>query len=234
MSKIFVRVKDDKILEIHYMPFDPVYGTGKTEAELQQEGLLVDAIPDPEPVEGKVAVLKYNPNDKTLFYDYEDVPLPPEAQVIKQLEQQVELLQQETKVDITQAKKEQEIRDRITAGEITAQNFSTLTADEQEIVTLVLFKDYAPAKEEVPKALSAVEFGLVVLFKLLGKAIDRTKLSAEEQQYLDAMLSTVNLNDMPIDDVTDWRYQYFHQQFEKTQQNRQDYYNAKMAVTGTW
>ncbi|NRQ54495.1 hypothetical protein [Brevibacillus sp. HD1.4A] len=231
---IFVKLdSNNNIVEIHHMPFDPVYGLNKTEAELLEEGALVDAIPEPVYIEGKAAVLKYNPTEKVLYYNYEDVPLPPEALVIKQLEQQVVLLQQETKVDITQAKKEQDIRDKIAAGQITPDNFSTLTIEEQELVKLVLFKDFAPTNEDVPKALSAVEFGLVALFKLLGKAIDRTKLTQEEQAFLDGLVGIIGLNDMPINDTTDWRYQYFHQQFEQTQQNRQEYFNKKMSVTGT-
>jgi len=202
---------------------------GQPPEEVRDQCVAYDApdIPEPDNVpEGKYYRRFYHPTTNTFTFEFFDRPLTPE--------EQLNLLQKETKVNVSQAKKEQEIRDKIAAGEITAATFSTLTAEEQELVTLVLFKDYSPAKEEVPKALSAVEFGLVVLFKLLGNAIDRTKLSAEEQQFLDAMVATINLNDMPIDDVTDWRYQYFHQQFEKTQQNRQEYYNKKMAVTGTW
>ncbi|MEK3744700.1 hypothetical protein NST23_18630 [Brevibacillus sp. FSL K6-0770] len=184
-------------------------------------------LPMPENIPaGKGFRRYYYPVTNTFDFEFFDRPLTPD--------EQLELLQKETKVDVALAQREQDIRERIATGEIKASTFSSLTAEEQDLVTLVLFKDYSPAKEEIPKALSAVEFGLVVLFKLLGKAIDRTKLSAEEQQYLDAMLTTINLNDMPINDTNDWRYQYFHQQFEKTQQNRQDYYNAKMTVTGTW
>ncbi|QHZ55829.1 hypothetical protein M655_009335 [Brevibacillus sp. NSP2.1] len=207
-------------------------------ADLTPVGLVLDDV-----IVADANAVEVIPFDGTLPVDFESgkykcedgalVPNP-DFSVFLPAEEQLKLLQLETKVDVAQAKREQDIRDRIAAGEITATTYTSLSAEEQELVTLVLFKDYSPAKEEVPKALSAVEFGLVVLFKLLGKAIDRSKLSTEEQQYLDAMLTTINLNDMPIDDITDWRYQYFHQQFEKTQQNRQDYYNAKMAVTGTW
>lgn len=94
---IFVRLdSNNNIMEIHNMPFDPVYGLKKTEAELLKEGALVDAIPKPENIEGKVAVLKFNPTDKTLFYEYEDVPLTGEAllqQKISQLEQQLKITQ---------------------------------------------------------------------------------------------------------------------------------------------
>ncbi|MGN7469633.1 hypothetical protein [Brevibacillus sp. SAFN-007a] len=209
-----------------------------SKAELKEHGLEIDGIiiGDYENVDAIDYAGEIPADFESGKYRYVDGALVtnPDFSIYLPAEEQLKLLQLETRVDVAQAKKEQDIRDKIAAGEITAATYPSLSPEEQELVTLVLFKDYSPAKEEVPKALSAVEFGLVVLFKLLGKAIDRTKLSAEEQQYLDAMLSTINLNDMPINDTTDWRYQYFHQQFEKTQQNRQEYYNAKMAVTGTW
>ena len=42
---IYIRTKNGRITFTHYMPFDPVYGLGKTEAELLETGYLVEAVP---------------------------------------------------------------------------------------------------------------------------------------------------------------------------------------------
>lgn len=94
---IFVRVKDSDVLEIHYQPFDPVYGLGKTEEELLKEGILVDSVPEPEYIEGKASVLKYDQAEGKLYYEYEDIPLTGEAlleQKVKQLEEQLRITQE--------------------------------------------------------------------------------------------------------------------------------------------
>lgn len=94
---IFVKVKDNEIQAIHYQPFDPVYGLGKSEEELLQEGILVESIPDPEFIEGKLPVLKYNQTNNILYYEYEDIPPTKEALLekeIEQLKQQLQLTQQ--------------------------------------------------------------------------------------------------------------------------------------------
>jgi hypothetical protein len=93
---IFVKVKDDEIQAIHYQPFDPVYGLGKSKEELLQEGILVESIPQPEFIEGKVPILKYNKDTNTLYYEYEDVPPTKEELLekeIEQLKQQLQLTQ---------------------------------------------------------------------------------------------------------------------------------------------
>jgi hypothetical protein len=94
---IFVRVSGSDVTEIHYQPFDPVYGLKKSEEELRQEGILVEIIPQPEFIEGKVPILKYNQTNNTLYYEYEDIPPTKEELLekeIEQLRQQLQLTQQ--------------------------------------------------------------------------------------------------------------------------------------------
>jgi hypothetical protein len=94
---IFVKLKDDEIQAIHYQPFDPVYGLKKSQEELLQEGILVESIPKPEFIEGKVPVLKYDPTNKELYYEYEDIPPTKEELLekeIEQLKQQLQITQQ--------------------------------------------------------------------------------------------------------------------------------------------
>lgn len=74
MSKKFIKVENDKVTFIHYLPFDEKNGMGKTEEELLKEGYLVDEIPEAEEKEGMVAVMYYEPQ-KGFWYEYEEAPL---------------------------------------------------------------------------------------------------------------------------------------------------------------
>ncbi|EKX80555.1 hypothetical protein CFSAN001628_005554 [Clostridium botulinum CFSAN001628] len=56
------------------MPFDSVYGLHKTKEELEQEGILIENIPEPKYIENKQAIMYWNPADKQIFYEYEDIP----------------------------------------------------------------------------------------------------------------------------------------------------------------
>lgn len=76
---------------IHYMPFDKEHGLDMTREELEQEGILVDSVPEPEHIDGKSAVLYCNPETKELWFEYADIPKTPEqiqAEKIDLLENQ--------------------------------------------------------------------------------------------------------------------------------------------------
>ncbi|APH23809.1 hypothetical protein [Clostridium botulinum] len=70
------KIEENKIKAkfIHYMPFDNVYGLHKTKEELEQEGILIENIPEPKYIENKQAIMYWNPADKQIFYEYEDIP----------------------------------------------------------------------------------------------------------------------------------------------------------------
>lgn len=74
---VYIQTTDGRITFTHYMPFDPVYGLGKTEAELLETGYLVEAIPEytGEVPEGKAPELRY---DGTAF-SWELIDLPKKA-----------------------------------------------------------------------------------------------------------------------------------------------------------
>lgn len=73
---------------VHYVPFDPVNGLGKTAEELEQEGILVEFIPDANAPAGKDAVMKVDLTTKEVFYEYVDRPETSEEKV-ERLEQQL-------------------------------------------------------------------------------------------------------------------------------------------------
>lgn len=58
----------------------------KTQDELLQMGVLLDGVPEPEVIEGKTAVLKFNGTN--LYYEYVDTPTTLEDEV-QQLKEQV-------------------------------------------------------------------------------------------------------------------------------------------------
>lgn len=72
--KDFTKITEEKysIGFIHFMPFDPAYGLGKTEEELLKEGKLVEKV-EPQTPSNKKAVMYYNPNGNNVFYEYEDI-----------------------------------------------------------------------------------------------------------------------------------------------------------------
>lgn len=74
----------------HYMPFDEQNGLQKTKEELEQEGLLVESIPEPLLQVGKQAVLYVNLSNRSLYYQYIDLPIEPQHLVekLEQLEQE--------------------------------------------------------------------------------------------------------------------------------------------------
>ena len=65
------RIDDNKYFVrcIHYMP-------EMLTPEVRAEGIEVDSIPDPAPQENQTYSLYYNPIDKSLWYEYIDIPQP--------------------------------------------------------------------------------------------------------------------------------------------------------------
>ncbi|MGE7836475.1 hypothetical protein [Viridibacillus arvi] len=88
---VFIKIsKGNNIDYIHYMPFDDTHGLHKSEEDLLQEGILVDFIQEPERIEGKSPVLKYNSTE--LYYDYEDVPIDEMTALKNKIELQEQVL----------------------------------------------------------------------------------------------------------------------------------------------
>lgn len=73
--KKFIALDGNRVMLTHSMPFDPIEGLGKTEAELSKMGVLLDEIPDPEEREGYTALPYYTP-EKGYYYEYKPVESP--------------------------------------------------------------------------------------------------------------------------------------------------------------
>lgn len=78
-----------EVFQVHNMPFDPVEGMGKTQAELETIGILVDSLPNPDYAgnPGKSAKLYVDLTTKTTWYEYVDRPLNDQER-IQQVESQ--------------------------------------------------------------------------------------------------------------------------------------------------
>ena len=88
---IYIKPNNYDGFDVHYIPFDEVYGLGKTEEELLQEGYLVESIPEPEVIEGKAPVMKYDPATNTVYYEYVDIPPAPKTAEQLIADQQAEI-----------------------------------------------------------------------------------------------------------------------------------------------
>ncbi|WP_024622157.1 hypothetical protein [Metaclostridioides mangenotii] len=68
---IYIEINSqNEVTTTHLYPFDKKYGYGKSKEELEKTGIFVESIPEAERIEGKDSILKYDPNTKTLYYDY--------------------------------------------------------------------------------------------------------------------------------------------------------------------
>lgn len=65
---------------IHYMPFDPTHGLGKTREELSKTGMFIDKLPEPELVKDSTSLLCVNPERGDAWYKYERIPEQPNGE----------------------------------------------------------------------------------------------------------------------------------------------------------
>lgn len=72
---------------INNYPFDPIHGEGKTEEELNQIGVVIDTIPEPEYHPDKTTITHVNPTTKEVTYTYE-TPIDPIAVQVQNLQAQ--------------------------------------------------------------------------------------------------------------------------------------------------
>lgn len=91
MSKKYLQLDGEKVTLIHNMPFDSVHGFHKSEAELLKTGILVDEVPEPEIMEGKIALPMYNVI-KGFYYAYEEKPLTDEEKKLKSMQETIDML----------------------------------------------------------------------------------------------------------------------------------------------
>ena len=76
MKNIYIETDENfRVTKIHRMPFDPNNGMGYTREELEKKGFFVDSIPEPVNQIGKRSIAMYNPDTKSIYYDYVSIPV---------------------------------------------------------------------------------------------------------------------------------------------------------------
>lgn len=76
MGNIYIEIDSDfRVTKIHRMPFDPVNGMGYSREELEKKGFFVKEVPAPVNRAGKRAVAMYNPDTKSIYYEYVNIPM---------------------------------------------------------------------------------------------------------------------------------------------------------------
>lgn len=92
---IYIKINNNNEVEFqHLKPFDPVLGMNKTEEELLKDGILVESVPVPEQINGKVPILKYD--GTKLYYEYQDVPIDEMTALKKQVAEQEQAIMELT------------------------------------------------------------------------------------------------------------------------------------------
>ncbi|MCC0639879.1 MULTISPECIES: hypothetical protein [unclassified Clostridioides] len=76
-----------KVNLIHNMPFDKVNGLGKSAQELELNGVLVNEIVEAEQREGFASVMYVDKATKEITYEYVEIPLTPEQEVLKKIKE---------------------------------------------------------------------------------------------------------------------------------------------------
>lgn len=82
MGNIYIEVDEDfRVTKVHRMPFDPNNGMGYTREELEKKGFFVDEIPEPVHQVGRRSIMMYNPDIKSIYYEYVGIPMSDKERV---------------------------------------------------------------------------------------------------------------------------------------------------------
>lgn len=95
---IYLRLENNNTVGTrYYQPFDPIHGIHMTQEEAEKVGVFIDSedlIPTPDNQFGKDSVLKYNPDNKTFYYEYVDRVMSAEEKALLSITQDMEAQKQ--------------------------------------------------------------------------------------------------------------------------------------------
>ena len=75
-GNIYIEVgKNGLVTKVHRFPFDPSLGLQTPREELEQTGVFVDKVPEPRHIPGKQAIMKYDYDQREIYYEYIVAPL---------------------------------------------------------------------------------------------------------------------------------------------------------------
>ena len=76
MKNIYIETDANfRVTKIHTAPFDPNNGMGYSREELEKKGFFVEEIPDPVHKVGRRSIAMYNPDTKSIYYEYANIPM---------------------------------------------------------------------------------------------------------------------------------------------------------------
>jgi hypothetical protein len=143
--------------------------------------------------------------------------------------QRISLVSEEVKSEAT-------LESKIRSGEITADNFSELSAEEQAHVNGILFK-MASEKINPNQGASAIEFTLFGFMRVMTKKIQGMSLTEDEKEIEAALNRIMGMHEITNDTVTksDWLFDYMGYAESKAFEilgNRKEHIERKQQVTG--
>jgi len=167
--------------------------------------------------------------------EYTNLKLPKLSE-ISQIENEMNQKVLEVEAQINQIKSNEqlkaEIKDKLAKGQFTSTDFQNLTPEQQELAKEALF-DYFAGQINVYHALSAAEFLLIPLAKLVFKCLDTANLTPEEQAFVEAFKAIIDQHPMPINDPNTWELTYADTEVKETIQRRNEYLQTKLNITGS-
>lgn len=76
MRNIYIETDTNfRVTKVHRMPFDPNNGMGYTREELEKKGFFVEEIPEAKNKVGRRSIMMYNPDTKSIYYEYANIPM---------------------------------------------------------------------------------------------------------------------------------------------------------------
>lgn len=88
---IYLKINTKNEVEmVHYMPFHEVHGLKKSKEELEQEGVFVETIQEPEQIDGQAAIMKWD--GERIYYDYQEIPKSAEETQMEQLQNKIDAI----------------------------------------------------------------------------------------------------------------------------------------------
>lgn len=95
---IYLKLNSDNTIGTrYYRPFDAVDGIHMTQEEAEKVGVFIeseDVLPTPNHQLGKDSILKYNPTNKTFYYEYVDRVMSAEEKALLSITQDMEAQKQ--------------------------------------------------------------------------------------------------------------------------------------------
>lgn len=125
---------------------------------------------------------------------------------------------------------EEKIRYKIANDLLSNEEFNQLNPEDQNKVKRVLFEMYANPVV-APVAFSGLEFAIFGLGKLFFKLNSGDELTEEERVFYDRFKTFIEKHEITMD-AGDWYVSYAEEAMLLTQNNREEYKQKKIGITG--